>query len=378
MSSPPNSTTPEALRHALETGTPVTVLDIRPPGDRSEWWIPGSMHVDAYDALKRGDDAALAAAELPADLPVVVVCRGGVIARDAALRLSARGLDASYLAGGMRGWNRAWNQAIVPIQGSDASVIQLRRTGKGCLSYLVGSGREAIVIDPSVDPRVYLDLAEQRGWSIRAALDTHVHADHVSRSRELSERTGAALRLPSRARVDFPVQSVHEGDRLAVGAATLTVMNSPGHTPESVSYRLDEGALFTGDTLFLGGVGRPDLEAATGEARERALLLYGSLARILELPDHTLILPGHVNRPVPFDGEPIAATLGQVRQNLPALTRWFGEGTQSDGGEFADWLLSRIPATPPNHHEIVRINQGEPVPLDLDPLEAGANRCAVS
>jgi glyoxylase-like metal-dependent hydrolase (beta-lactamase superfamily II) len=372
------ATSTDVLRHALEAGAPVTVLDIRPAADRAEWWIPGSLHLDVYDALKRGDPAVLSAANIPPERPVVVVCRAGVVARDAALQLVERGFDASYLAGGMKAWSQAWNHAAVSLVGSEPSVIQVRRSGKGCLSYIVGSRGEAVVIDPSADPAVYVHLAEQQGWSIRAVLDTHVHADHVSRARELAQRTKARLLLPAQARAQYQFQPLREGDRLLLGGATLTVMETPGHTPESVSYLLDNAALFTGDTLFLGGVGRPDLEAASGESAERTRLLHRSLARILELPEHTLILPGHVDRPVPFDGRPIASTLGRVRQDVEALTRWFSDTTDTAADGFARWVLSRLPATPPNHHDIVRLNRGEAIPMDLESLEAGANRCAVS
>jgi glyoxylase-like metal-dependent hydrolase (beta-lactamase superfamily II) len=372
------ATSADALRSALEAGAPATILDVRPAADRAEWWIPGSMHLDVYDALKRGDPAALAGADLPTDRPVVVVCRAGVVARDAALRLAERGLNVSYLAGGMKAWSQAWNYAAVPVIGQDTVVIQVRRTGKGCLSYLMGSRGEAAVIDASTDPAVYQRLAEERGWSIRAVLDTHVHADHVSRARDLAKRTGALILLPAQARVQYRFEPLREGDRLAIGAASLTVMETPGHTPESVSYRLDDAVLFTGDILFIDGVGRPDLEAASDEAAERARLLHRSLARILALPERTLILPGHVNRPVPFDGRPIAASLGQVRRDVEALTRWFRDATGAEADGFIRWLLSRIPATPPNYHEIVRLNQLEAVTADLEALEAGANRCSVS
>src|SRR5262245_28947506 len=202
------------------------------------------MHLDAYDALKRGDQAPLADADLSADRPVVVVCRAGVVAREAAAHLVERGLDASFLAGGMKAWSQAWNHAVVPGVGQDVAVIQVRRTGKGCLSYLVGSMGEAAVIDPSADPAVYLRLAEERGWTISSILDTHVHADHISRGRDLAKRTGAPILLPARARVQYRFQPVREGDRLVIGAASLSVMETPGHTFESVSYRLDDAALF--------------------------------------------------------------------------------------------------------------------------------------
>jgi len=367
----------EALRQALEDGDPVTVLDVRPAEDRQEWWIPGSVHYDAYEALGRGDPDALAGLELPADRPVVIVCRAGVVARDAARSLARRGLEASYLSGGMQAWSHAWNHAMVAGVGPDTTLIQVRRTGKGCLSYVIASGGEAAVIDPSIDPAVYLRFAAARGWRIGAVLETHVHADHVSRARELARRTGSALLLPARARVRYPFQPLREGDRVTVGAATLTVLDTPGHTPESASYRLNETGLFTGDTLFLRGVGRPDLEAASGEAAvRRARLLHASLGRILELPEHTTIRPGHTGRPVPFDGRPLAAALGRLGREVAPLSRWFtGVPGEKDG--FTNWLLGRIPPAPPNHHEIVRLNRSETDNANLDRLEAGANRCSV-
>jgi glyoxylase-like metal-dependent hydrolase (beta-lactamase superfamily II) len=364
----PPATSAESLRDALDAGVPLTVLDIRTAADRAEWWIPGSVHLDP---------AALSGAKLPADRPVVVVCRAGVVAREGARQIAERGIGASYLAGGMQAWSQAWNHAVVPGTGPDTAVIQVRRTGKGCLSYLVGSRGEAAVIDPSADPAVYLRLAGERGWSIRTVLETHVHADHVSRGRDLAKLTGGSVLLPAKAPVRYPFQSLHEGDRVAVGNAALTVMDTPGHTPEGVSYRLGDTALFTGDTLFLGGVGRPDLEAAGSAAAERARLLHGSLVRILELPGQTVILPGHVDRPVSFDGRPVAAPLRDVRGDVAALTRWFS-GRDSEVEDFVRWLIGRIPPTPPNHREIVRLNRVGSVRVDLAALEAGANRCAIS
>src|SRR5207247_1017919 len=128
----------EALRTRLEQGDPVTVLDIRRAADRAEWSIPGSRHLDVYDALQVGDAPALGTVELPPGPPVVVVCMAGQTSQRAARQLRARGVAAFSLTGGMRAWSRAWNDAPVPLTGTRAEVIQVRRTGKGCLSYLVG------------------------------------------------------------------------------------------------------------------------------------------------------------------------------------------------------------------------------------------------
>ena len=117
------------------------------------------------------------------------------------------------------------------------------------------------MIDPSLDPEVYARLARERGWTIRHVLDTHIHADHLSRSRLLCERTGARLFLPTQQRVKFPHESLVDGTEIRFGQAALRALQTPGHTLESMSYRVEDRWLLTGDTLFLAGVGLPDLEA---------------------------------------------------------------------------------------------------------------------
>ncbi|HEX5501187.1 MAG TPA: MBL fold metallo-hydrolase [Thermomicrobiales bacterium] len=360
------------LRDWLERGEPVTVLDVRPAAERAEWAIPGSRHVDAYAALRAGDPGALAGADLPAGPPVVTVCAAGRTAALATELLRARGVPALTLAGGMRAWGLAWNTAeVAPDDRAAARVLQVRRTGKGCLSYLVGADGEAAVIDAAVEPEVYLDLAAARGWRIVAVLDTHVHADHLSRSRALAERAGATLYLPATDRVAYPHVALRDGETVAVGAARLAALHTPGHTAESACYLLDGRLLLTGDTLFLEGVGRPDLAADQAEARARARALHGSLRRLLALAPATLVLPGHTGAPVPFDGRALVAPLGEVRAAVAAL------GLPE--AAFVETILARLPPTPPNYHQIVALNESGLAPA-ADPLEleAGANRCAVA
>lgn len=347
------------------------MLDIRRYDEHDEWTIPGSVHADTYDALRAKDPNALAGVDLPENTPVVTVCNVGRTSAIAAEQLRARGFEALSLAGGMKAWSLAWNGAEAPIPESNAQVIQVRRTGKGCLSYIVGSGSEAVLIDAALAPEVYLDLASKHGWSIMSVLETHVHADHLSRSRKLAELSEATLYLPDQNRVSYSFVPIRDGNTLDIGATRLTAVHTPGHTPESTSYLLDDRALFTGDTLFLGGVGRPDLEANPEEAQARAHALFGSLGRILALPPETLILPGHTGEPVAFDGEPVAGTLAGVREEVALL-----DAPEED---FVEKILARIPPTPPNHHRIVELNEAGVLPGgDPTDLAAGANRCAVS
>ncbi len=368
MTAPTIST--EGLRELLERRAPVTVLDVRPAAERAEWSIPGSVHADAYDALQRGDPTALADFHPTNGDRVVTVCAAGKTSMLAAERLRARGLDAMSLEGGMRAWSLAWNTAEVPCPGSTARIVQLRRTGKGCLSYLIGSDGDAVVIDASLDPQVYRRAAEKHGWRIRTVLETHVHADHLSRARALAADRGARLCLPTTDRVAFGYAPLKDGDTVRVGSAGLKVFHTPGHTPESACYLLNERALFTGDTLFLAAVGRPDLEATTDESRRRAHVLHASLQRLVALPPETVILPAHTSEPVAFDGRPVSATLREVQGRTSLL--------RETEDTFVTQILTRLPPTPPNHHRIVALNEAGTLPDDPTELEAGANRCAVA
>jgi glyoxylase-like metal-dependent hydrolase (beta-lactamase superfamily II) len=361
----------DELRAMLAERQPVTVLDIRKAEDRAEWAIPGSLHIDAYEALKAGDPDALGDAPIPMDTPVVTICGAGKVSLTAMEQLRHRGYDARSLAGGMKAWSLAWNSAELLVSGSAVTVVQVRRTGKGCLSYLIGNEDEAVVIDAALPPAVYQELSAKHGWTITRVLDSHVHADHLSRSRLLAEQTGATLHMPEQDRVSYPFASVRDGDTFGVGYSRIVAMRTPGHTLESTSYLLDDRALFTGDTLFLAGVGRPDLEASPEQARERAQLLHASLARLTALPPETIILPGHTSEPAPFDGQPITAALADVISQVTML--------RLSEEAFVDAILERIPPTPPNHARIVALNEAGELP-DGDPtdLEAGANRCAVS
>jgi glyoxylase-like metal-dependent hydrolase (beta-lactamase superfamily II) len=140
---------------------------------------------------------------------------------------------------------------------------------------------------------------------------------------------------------------------------------------ESTCYELTGQALFTGDTLFLSGVGRPDLHASGNESRERAGVLYRSLKRLMEVPPETIVFPGHTSRPIPFDRQPICEQLGRISSRLGS---WL-----ENEADFIRMILERIPPTPPNFSRIVELNEAGMMPEgDPTDLEAGANRCAVS
>ena len=178
----------------------------------------------------------------------------------------------------------------------------------GCLahaSYLVADqeGGQAAVIDPQRDTEQYLADAEELGCSIGHVFLTHMHADFIAGHLELRDRVGATIHLGARASAEYAFRPMGDGDEVRLGAVRLSVLETPGHSPESISILVfdpehnDERpyAVLTGDTLFIGDVGRPDLRAALGwSADQLARLLYDSLHdKLLSLPDETLVYPAH-------------------------------------------------------------------------------------
>jgi glyoxylase-like metal-dependent hydrolase (beta-lactamase superfamily II)/rhodanese-related sulfurtransferase len=187
----------------------------------------------------------------------------------------------------------------------EADPVYFRQFYLGCLaqaSYLIGSDGEAAVVDPRRDVDEYLEAARDQGLAIRFVIETHLHADFVSGHRELAERTGAEIVFGHRAGAAFPHRAVRDGDELRIGRVLLRVLETPGHTLESISVLvIDEETspeprlVLTGDTLFIGDVGRPDLAASRGvTAEDMAGMLFESLhGKLLTLPDEVAVYPAH-------------------------------------------------------------------------------------
>src|SRR5690349_18545688 len=153
-------------------------------------------------------------------------------------------------------------------------------------SYLVGDGGECAIVDPQRDVDQYLDAAQQRGLAIKYIIETHLHADFVSGHRELAARSGAENVFGAAAGAEFAHRAVRDGHTPPVGNVELRAIETPGHTPESTCFLVDGKKLLTGDTLFIGDVGRPDLG---GSAEE----LYESLQKLLALGDDVEVWPAH-------------------------------------------------------------------------------------
>ena len=233
---------------------------------------------------------------------------------------------------------------------------QLLHDEHSCTSYVIGCPTlgAAAVVDPQGDVEPYIELTSKAGTPITHVIDTHVHADHYSSAAQLAERSGAPLFLGEGAEVDFTYKKLRDGETLRVGNRSIQVLHTPGHTPEHVSLLVDEWFVLTGDTLFVGDVGRVDLALAPtdeGELEGRARELHASLQRLLELPDHVEVYPGHYAGSVcgrGMDGK-ASSTIGRERLRNESLSL--------DVDSFVEFQLGNVPPLPENFQRIKEANR---------------------
>jgi hydroxyacylglutathione hydrolase len=244
----------------------------------------------------------------------------------------------------------------------------------GCLahaSYLLGSDGEAVVVDPQRDVEIYLQAARERGLTIRHIFETHLHADFVSGHGELAARTGAQICIGAAAAATFPHVPLHDGFELRFGRGKIRVLETPGHTPESICLVVTDEeqsprpwAVFTGDTLFVGDVGRPDL-STTHSPAQLAALLYDSLQqKLMTLPDEVIVYPAH------GAGSLCGRNMRAERSSTIGTERLTNYALQiRDRDEFVRQLTSNLPARPEYFVKDAEINRAGAAALaDLPPL----------
>lgn len=357
--------TVDDLLSRLDSADAPLIVDVREDDEFDAWHIPGAVLFPLGELADRLN-------EIPRDRHIVTVCAAGLRAAKGADILASAGYSVSVLTGGMESWGQAYETVTTLLGG--ATIVQVRRRGKGCLSYVIGSGSSAVVIDPSIEIARYLDICEHFGFSVTHVFDTHLHADHLSGARALVERTGAMLLLNPADPFSYDFTPIANDLRIEISDdlhLTVSAVSTPGHTEGSTVYRLGDVALFTGDTLFLESVGRPDL---ADQAEAFAHSLYRSLHEVvLKLPDDMLIFPAHYGDSVQVHlGELVTKRLGELRLSLPALA--YDEGT------FVRWAVARVTDRPANYLEIVRYNSGQSNKSlhELRSMELGPNRCAIA
>ena len=377
----------EKLKEKMDKGEDVFILDVRTPEEYEAWRLSYDKHAKTplipVDRLFGAQKTI--ADQVPKDKEIITLCAHGNRSMMAAQLLSQMGYNVKSVRGGMAAWNQVYDVATVAdVPENHVRIWQLRRISKGCLSYVIAAGASATVIDSTCDfENSALKLAEEQGLKITNVMDTHMHADHVSGLVSLARKTGAQAHLGAREGYKVPdsfkVNRIEDGQKIQVGdGVNLTAIHTPGHTEGSNSYSLQltsasavKTFLFTGDTLFVNAVGRPDLRDKAPEYSEKLYETYQS--KLLKQPDDTLILPAH------FDtssitikhGDLIASTIGSVKNSVKFLSM--------PKEEFVRTMSSSVPPRPVNYKMIIQINE-ELVgceEINMGDLEAGPNSCAI-
>lgn len=379
---------PSDLKTKMDSGDNLYILDVRTPEEYESWKFSYDRHFEP--SLVPLDRLSFESVRIiPKDREVITICSHGMRSKVAAEYLSQLGYDAKSIKGGMVAWNKINDPALIPCE-SDSSlrIWQIRRISKGCLTYLISHSGDTIVLDPpcSSMPSIF-EIARDHDLRIRAVIDTHRHADHLSAAMTLAKETGATLYLSledgydaeQSGTSDLNLKFLNEGDRIVLSnALSLDVIHTPGHTSGSMSFRLEprveegrtnkkESFLFCGDTLFVDGIGRPDLHDKVGEF-SRAL--FHTYRKLSALPDNTIVLPSHYSGSIKH-GDPIFKTIGQIRNYVKAFSM--------DEKEFINHVASSIPPQPVNYKVILRLNKNLRLcnSLQLDDLEAGPNSCGI-
>lgn len=357
---PPTAISPEELSKKLQDPN-VYLLDVRDPDEFSDYNIPGSINIPLLEIFDPGSIS-----KIPQNKEIVTICPHGNMATIATFALARNGIKSRILEDGLAGWSQVLNAVNAE---ENPKVIQVEKIGKGCLSHVIISENDAIVIDPLYPAEKYLEVVKQEGAKITHIIDTHQHADHVSSAHQLSNLTGAPMYESNLEEWDRAANFLDDGQEITFGNSKLRVIHTPGHTPGSLSYVVDEKYVFTGDILFIESIGRPDLRDM---AEEFAAQLYDSLHdKLLKLSPDTIVFPTH-------HGESVISTKGVFSTTIGKTKRH--EILNLSKEEFVQRVVDVTVPRPMNYQKIIQINKGS-IPLvasDVPDLELGPNRCSIA
>ncbi len=369
-----------ALDKRIDNNDSLFLLDVREPNEYAEWHLENSVNIPLGE-LTREETLNY----IPKTKEIITICPHGNRATDGKFLLQRYGYNVKVLEGGLIAWSTEIEQAHREFQiaGSKVNLVQLRRIGKGCMSYIIESNKEIAVIDPVFPIDNYLHTANKFNANITKIYDTHQHADHISGAKALAEKVNATLyrsvyeqyedKDNQHTSSSLLIEKLYDGDIQKIGYIPFKVIHTPGHTHGSLSFIIQDKLLFTGDTLFVDGIGRSDLREDAEKFAEN--LYYTIQQKIMKLPDDILIFPAHFDRDIKAD-KMLVSTLGEVKKKSQFL------GSNMTKEEFVKRTSSKVMATPANYREIISINKGErAIQSSLSEvleLEMGPNRCSIS
>ncbi|MFZ5846249.1 MAG: MBL fold metallo-hydrolase [Actinomycetota bacterium] len=369
--------TPIDLFHELNAGKVGEILDVRNVDEFEASQVEANRpvptrNVPVYRVMEELEEQAAATLE-----GAVVICGQGNGSELVAEEFEMLGKRTRSLEGG----TDAWNRLLVPLEITGlpgaVRVWQFQRPAKACLSYVVGvPGQNCIIVDPTRQPQPYLDLAKEHDMTVTHVVDTHVHADHISGGPALAADLGVAYHLPPEDAggvVPFPNQPLKDGDVLDLGSAEVRVMSMhlPGHTPGTIALLVSDKVLLVGDTVFVRGLGRPDL---TGQAEQLAQDLFRSVhERLRPLDPQTIIAPAHWSSAEEVNDEGLVVTTLEDVFTATLLNEKAME-------KFVEEIVTSLPAAPDFYDTIRQVNAGQLTPPEdeVDVLDVGRNQCAAS
>ena len=369
--------TPIQLFHEIAEGRVSEILDVRNRDEFEASQVEGSRpvptrNVPVYRVMEELEEEAARTLD-----GAVVICGQGNGSELVAEELEDLGVHTRSLEGG----TDAWNRLLVPVEitglPGEVRVWQFLRPAKACLSYLVGvPGQSCLVVDPTRQPQPYLDLAREHDMTVTHVVDTHVHADHISGGPALAAELGVEYHLPPEDAggvVPFPNVPLKDGDVLDLGSAEVRVMSMhlPGHTPGTIALLVSDKVLLVGDTVFVRGLGRPDL---TGQAEQLAQDLFRSVHdRLAPLDPATVIAPAHWTSSDEINEESLVVTTIEDVFKATLLNEKAME-------KFVHEIVTSLPAAPDFYDTIRKVNAGQLTPSEeeVDVLDVGRNQCAAS
>ena len=358
---PPSSIKPDELWKKLQSQN-VFLLDVRDADEFSDFQIPKSVNIPLKDVFKSENIS-----KIPKDKEIITICPHGNRAMVATFALARNGVKSHVLEGGLAGWSQVLTATIAA---ENPTVIQVEKIGKGCLSHVIVSEKDAIVIDPLFPVEKYAEIAKQQGVKITKILDTHQHADHLSAAWNLTELTDAVLYESNLEQWDRNEAALlDDKQEIEFGESKLRVIHTPGHTSGSLCYVIDEKYVFTGDILFVESIGRPDLR---DQAEEFAKYLFDSLHnKLLKLKPDTIVFPTHHGQSVTPTNGIYSTTIEKAKQH---------DILKLSQEEFVKQVVGVTISRPMNYQKIIQINKGS-IPLvatEIPDLELGPNRCSIA
>ncbi len=390
---------PNELKKKIDKEEDIFILDVRDHEEHKSWKISYDKHQDSLVIPIDDLSSPQSLEQIPKDKEIVAFCARGNRSMSAAKMLSKHGYRVKSVEGGLVGWNTVYDVALVTDKDSPIDIWQIRRISKGCISYLVASShnKNAIAIDATceVDNIISNILSENR-LKLTKVIDTHMHADHLSGSTRLAKKYGSVIYLSSLEEYNTKNNThglnphlISNGDAVKIDEEyILEAIHTPGHTNGSISLKIQKKIdnvvedgnypikknqnnnlyIFVGDTIFVNGIGRPDLHNKTEEFARMLFKTYHQ--KILNLPKETIVLPAHYSDAFEHE-KPIYETIKSIYQNIDLLS--------VPEAEFVKFVTDNIPPRPTNYEKITLANKQmiSCDEIEQKDIESGPNACGI-